>query len=472
MPAWLISSIIHTLVLVLLSYWSYQRSGSSAIALQAQQSDQASQAITFQVAQTNVQQDNISEAQAEQPIAVDIAPQQTAQLSVTPIPKSTVLTKDQHAMVTNGGSPTEMHLLMLPGGGLEGRSPEGRKEFGERFGATPESEQAVDLALQWLINHQRPNGSWSFNLDLDPCNGRCRHSKKAGDTPTPSTGATGLALLALLGAGHTHKTGPYADNIRDAIYYLRSVAGETQFGLDWQHGSMYGHGIALMALGEACSMTADKDGNYDSDLHNLVTRGSVFTASAQHSNGSWGYVPGRPGDTTLTGWQVLSLIAVRRNGISLPSPTLPNAKKFIRTIVATDEFEFGYQSPEPETTTTAIGLTLMLYLGQRPGMTLFDESLDRLANRGPTLTNVYHDYYGSLALHHAQHKGWERWNNKLRDHLVRTQATEGHEIGSWHFKDKWGDKGGRLYTTCMSAMMLEIYYRYLPLYDPDAKFPL
>ena len=34
------------------------------------------------------------------------------------------------------------------------------------------------------------------------------------------------------------------------------------------------------------------------------------------------------------------------------------------------------------------------------------------------------------------------------------------------------DVGGRLYTTAMSAMILEIYYRYLPLYAKIEKFPL
>ena len=90
------------------------------------------------------------------------------------------------------GSPS---AVRLPGsGGLERRTPEGRREFGKLYGATEQSEQAVELALAYLAAHQRDNGSWSFDLSLDPCNGQCRHSKKSdSDTPTPSTGATGSA---------------------------------------------------------------------------------------------------------------------------------------------------------------------------------------------------------------------------------------------------------------------------------------
>lgn len=49
--------------------------------------------------------------------------------------------------------------------------------------------------------------------------------------------------------------------------------------------------------------------------------------------------------------------------------------------------------------------------------------------------------------------------------MVKTQAVNGHERGSWHFKDHHGDVGGRLYTTAMAALILEVYYRHLPLYQ-------
>ena len=29
----------------------------------------------------------------------------------------------------------------------------------------------------------------------------------------------------------------------------------------------------------------------------------------------------------------------------------------------------------------------------------------------------------------------------------------------------WGQFGGRLYVTCLSTYILEVYYRHLPLYD-------
>ena len=54
-----------------------------------------------------------------------------------------------------------------------------------------------------------------------------------------------------------------------------------------------------------------------------------------------------------------------------------------------------------------------------------------------------------------------------------TQATYGHETGSWYFENAYGKEGGRLYTTAMCAMTLEIYYRFSPIYQQaDVPFEL
>jgi hypothetical protein len=370
-----------------------------------------------------------------------------------------------------GGDPRD--FMYLGGGGMTARSPEGRIEYGNLYGATAASEQAVEKALRWLAEHQRSDGSWSFNLDHPPCEGRCRDGRPRGDdTPTPATAATGLALLAFLGAGYTSHEGPYQETVSKGLYYLRSAVLETNRGYDWQQaGSMYGHGIAMLALSEALGMTK-LQGEFDTDLLHYVTEGARFTVNAQHSSGSWGYVPGSPGDTTITGWQVLSLVGAVKAGVPLSGQTFRSAEVFLMNVREEPHYRFGYRTAEAERTTTAIALTLLLYLGQQPGYTPFDRELDKIAKEGPTLTNVYHDYYATLALHHVRHRDWEAWNERLRDHLVRSQSTEGHEAGSWHFKDRWGSIGGRVYTTAMCTLILEVYYRYLPLYDQPPEFPL
>ncbi len=327
-PACLLSTILHTIALVILALLTYSESRKNQLITIEARRGLPSPTVSFQVAQSPTRNFDPKTTTADQ--AVNIAVKLNQRLTHVPSPAperiaSPTLTEAQIALIAMSERGAAK-LRPLPGGGLSGRTPEGRSKYGDLYGATGPSEGSVEIALKWLAEHQRGDGSWSFDLELDPCEGRCQNSKDAGDTPTPASGATGLALLAFLGAGYTHHAGPYTDNVRRGIYYLRGVASESQFGFDWQQGSMYGHGIALMALSEALSMTRTEDGMYDSDLHQLVLRGADFTDTAQHANGSWGYIPGSPGDTTLTGWQVLSLVAAKRNGAILRTDTLSRAK--------------------------------------------------------------------------------------------------------------------------------------------------
>jgi hypothetical protein len=78
--------------------------------------------------------------------------------------------------------------------------------------------------------------------------------------------------------------------------------------------------------------------------------------------------------------------------------------------------------------------------------------------------NLYYWYYATLALHRAQHASpqaadaWRRWNEALTQTLLATQQ----EDGSWPATCVWGGYGGRVYTTSLAAMCLEVYYRYAP----------
>jgi hypothetical protein len=68
-------------------------------------------------------------------------------------------------------------------------------------------------------------------------------------------------------------------------------------------------------------------------------------------------------------------------------------------------------------------------------------------------------------MHQLQGEYWERWNAALRTALVDSQQFDGEHAGSWSPDTIWGGYGGRVYTTAMGALCLEVYYRFLPLYD-------
>jgi hypothetical protein len=67
-----------------------------------------------------------------------------------------------------------------------------------------------------------------------------------------------------------------------------------------------------------------------------------------------------------------------------------------------------------------------------------------------------------------RHYIWKEWNEKLRQEVPAHQVRKGPEEGSWDPQgDVWGGHGGRLYVTCLSIYMLEVYYRHLPIYSAD-----
>jgi hypothetical protein len=187
------------------------------------------------------------------------------------------------------------------GNDLDGRGS-GKEQLVKGGGGNEASEQAVAMALKWLAEHQFADGSWSFDHTTCPrCRGQCRNP---GDIPEARNGATGMALLPFLGAGQTHRTGKYKDQVRAGLYYLVKHMKVSPKGgsLNESGGNMYSHGICAIALCEAYAMTHDKD------LYAPAQLALNFIAYAQDPvGGGWRYKPRDRGDTSVVGWQIMAL---------------------------------------------------------------------------------------------------------------------------------------------------------------------
>jgi len=345
-----------------------------------------------------------------------------------------------------------------PGGGLQGRGTAARAKLVEIRGGNEASEAAVGRALRWLMAHQLDDGSWRFDLTMCPqCRGACRNS---GDLET-STAATGLALLCFLGAGQTHVDGEYQDTVNKGLYYLTSQMILTEHGGDLHQGTMYAQGIATIALCEAYGMSGDPA------LKNFAQQAVDFIVYAQHGRGGWRYHPGQPGDTTVTGWQLMALKSATLAGLDVPSPTLELVRHFLDSVQSGGGAFYGYQRSAKEPTNTAIGLLCRMYLGWPHDHDALRRGVEYLAYEGPSPDDMYHNYYTTMTLHHYEGPSWPIWNEKMRDYLIETQDRDGHEAGSWHFDHQHAERAGRLYNTAMATMILEVYYRYMPLYSTD-----
>lgn len=325
-------------------------------------------------------------------------------------------------------------------------------------GGSPGSEAAVERGLAWLAAHQAEDGSWRFDLTGCRCNGACQDPGTVAST----TASTGIALLPFLGAGHTHVDGPHRDTVARGLAYLDSRLRPTPRGGDLGEGTMYGQGVATLALAEAYCMTRD-------DALTGPVRDSVrFIVAAQDSyGGGWRYLPGQPGDITVTAWQVAALKSAAVGGIDVPWPTIDGAGRFLDRVQARSGAAYGYQGPRAKPCTTAIGLLCRMYTGWREA-DVIDRGLAELARSGPDPAAIYQNFYLAQALLQRDHPAWPRWNAKNRDQIVAQQARIGHEAGSWFFADPDSAPGGRLAHTALAVLTLEVYYRMLPIYGPRA----
>ena len=115
---------------------------------------------------------------------------------------------------------------------------------------------------------------------------------------------------------------------------------------------------------------------------------------------------------------------------------------------------------------TAEALACWQLLGMRRDHPAGREGADFLLEElpGTSTGNVYYWYYGTLAMYQLQGSDWVRWNEALRTTLVNSQRKEGPLSGTWDPDTVWGGYGGRIYSTALSALCLEVYYRFLPLY--------
>ncbi len=118
------------------------------------------------------------------------------------------------------------------------------------------------------------------------------------------------------------------------------------------------------------------------------------------------------------------------------------------------------------------GLFSEMLIDFDPGSPRTAESVDYILKHKPRWrpqnrndTNLYYWYSAPRALHQLGGPKGDQWNREIRETLVKAQRRDGPFAGSWDPRSRWGQFGGRVYSTAVAALTLEVYYRYLPFYD-------
>lgn len=363
--------------------------------------------------------------------------------------------------------------------GFGGRGTGHRKAMLGSGGGTRQSERAVAGALNWIARHQSRDGGWS----LTAYQARCKDSSCAGEAKVGGyeAAATAMALLTFFGAGQTHESkGRYRQTIKAGVAYLiknQKPDGDLRMG-----ATMYAHGLASLALCECFGMSNDK----------VVGRSAQaalnFIMQAQDPiGGGWRYGPREPGDTSVTGWQLMALKSGQMAYLNVNPATFDRAKAFLNSVSPSNYggSRFTYMPGkhllredgrviDDDRAMTAVGLLCQQCMrvprtdpAMRAGTAFLMQNPPDVGQR-----DMYYWYYATQVMHNQLGPDWDAWNRKMRRTLIDTQCKDGDcAAGSWDPKlpkvDLWGPYGGRLYVTSLAALTLEVYYRYLPLYKLD-----
>jgi hypothetical protein len=359
---------------------------------------------------------------------------------------------------------------------FEQRSPSDRAEVARQRGGDTASEAAVEAGLDFLARHQSPDGRWSLHAFAQGRN----YGPAAGEAIMQAdTAATGLALLAFLGAGYTHESGKYRDTVSAGLAHL--IAEQKPDGDLFSGGSryvwLYSHGIAAIALCEAYAMTRDPQ------LRGPAQRAIDFIVAAQdRQDGAWRYAPGIGSDTSVAGWQLMALKSGELAGLHVPHETYQRLQGWLQGAQAKDgtgRFIYRPNSQiagqrQPNNAMTAEGALMMLYLDWDPAHPEARRTADYLMQHLPSFgapgritRDAYYWYYGTLVMFHMGGSHWSAWNSRMLPLLKDSQVKQGPLAGSWNpageLPDRWGREAGRIYVTAMHLLILEVYYRHLPL---------
>ena len=343
---------------------------------------------------------------------------------------------------------------------------DGSPKYGDKS-----TEGAVLKALRWLKHTQNSDGSW---------NG-------------PSKPAmTGFAVLTYLAHGEKPmQSREFGDTVKRALEFLVDSVeydgeGKRVTGMKGMDGNQYAFPIATYALAEAYGMT------HNPNIKAAAEKCLARIIESQSSTGGWDYKLAKSSnrdDTSLGGWCIQAVKAGKMAGLH-PDGLDNCIKKSISCLTTrayNKQLGFKYTADSNGGGGLAgVGCLAMQLLGYgaRPEVR---NALDVMCDWLPSFENIpgcgtspqYYCYYASQCKYQAgmaksatrkDSDLWKKWNREMKklyppsiitlDEKIEDANGRLQEMGYWQNKDQ--HVGDRTMGTCLTALQLMVYYRYLP----------
>jgi hypothetical protein len=330
---------------------------------------------------------------------------------------------------------------------------------------TPRTEKAIRKGLDYLAAHQNPEGYWLESV------GRKVNEEYQGHIGK-HVGVTALAGMAFLANGSTPGRGPYGRNVDRAVSWLLDQVKPDDGFITAESSRMYEHSFATLFLAEVYGMTSD------TRVREKLQAAVDCIVSAQNTQGGWRYLPGsKDSDMSITVTCVMALRGARNVGIYVPRDTILRAIEYVKLSFIKEYpnsemvggywyqiFDQPFRHSRTSFALTAAGVTALYGAGEydseqiRAGLKfLFDKTRWRppAYRMHQSFDYFYGHYYAIQAFYQAGGQYWARWYPDIREEIVNGQHKEGY----------WEDLVGRNYATAMATIILQIPYRYLPIFE-------
>ena len=369
-----------------------------------------------------------------------------------------------------------------------------------RYGGNASTETAVIRSLRWLKAVQNNDGSW----------------------PNNNVAMTGLAILTFLAHGEKPgESSEFGSCVQNAIEFLLNEQIKTGNGLYTRNGNGYAHAIATYAMCEAYGMTMNPNVKESAD------KALKVIIDGQHPSGGWDYnwKQSTRDDTSVMGWAAQALKAGIMANVYHDPDEIERASRLCVKGFKKNGFSdggFGYTAPAKGGLTGVGTLCLQFHhaekdqyvrnslaniifnwkpewVGYGPQMAMNGDKLEKPKDLPPGAIGgacpQYYCYYASQAVFQSGGKEWESWNGRMWPSYVSAQFIvkkgvsgnecccpicktkfksklespysddkgEYQEIGHWINTDAHTDRP--IMDTCLAALQMMVYYRYLPTFQ-------
>ncbi|MEX0725961.1 MAG: prenyltransferase/squalene oxidase repeat-containing protein [Planctomycetaceae bacterium] len=313
---------------------------------------------------------------------------------------------------------------------------------------TPQTLRAVQNGLDWLAKAQSSDGSWRGNQD--------------GNTyPTAMSALAGMAFLA---NGCTTSRGPYRENLRKTVNFVMSQSQNSGLIAGGQENGrpMYGHGFSLMFLSVAHGMETDP--KVRERMEKVIKSAIQLTSTGQSNLGGWIYYPGGGDEGSVTVTQMQALRAAHEAGFKVPPATIDKAIKYLELCKTPQGgIRYSYHSGNDTRLPISAAAIACLYSAGEYDSPLAENCLDYVFKQYKGNQAQFrggHDFYTNLyasqAFYQAGDEYWDNYYVKTRDSFLQRQD----KTGFWE-----GDGVGRVYGTSVALIVLQLPYKFLPIYQ-------